>query len=1090
MSSAPVGAGEPFIGRAHQLCQFSAARDVVARGRGSMVVVSGEAGIGKTRFCTEVAERARELGARAVMARCWLDGGAPPLWPWQSILAELGGDRAADLLTSDADVSEVGPDRFARFTAVTDRLAEACARTPVCLVIDDVHGADAGALLLTRFVARSLSRLPLLLVLSRRNDEPAAGSAEARMLDELERDGTSILLGSFDLAETTAFLAQHGLGPLDDELVTTLFGVTGGHPLFLRRIIQTIGDPGAEPMLPAGLQVAIEHALLRLTPPARRVLSVATVLGSTPLVTETAEVAGCDTAAVLDAVEKGADVGLVAWTGDGRFSFSHDLVRSTIEDTLGIAESLETHARAASVVAADHLAGPEAHRLARAAHHARRAAARSRDDARRAVSICESAAQAMVRNFDYEQADALFSAAMELHTSARLGHPPALLALQWAQAASLRGYMGEAQARYGVAAARAEAEHKPALLGEAALGRGGAWLDEHFTPVEGARALDRYRRSLELLPPDDPDFEPLRCRLTVRLAAEAVFNGGPTEPLRAAVDAARRSGDDRALAEALSLSQHALFTPVHCRTRLEQADELVHLTSETDQGVLSLMGLLWRTIDLIHLGDEQAFRALEVLRERATALGNQHILYNVAVIDVLYLINSGRLADAEAEARRCHELGEQTGRVDRLAYLTAQLASIRWAQGRDAEVLDDVDDVAKSPTLSDREFSFWTLAACLAARSGDTVRARSALDRFLPDKLADLAQSGTWMAGLVALVDAAAILDDQDLAGQAYELLLPYADLPSIAGLGIVCLGSTERPLGLAASTLGHHDLAVEHLERAVAANQRFRNHLMATITRAELALALLQRDSAVTHDRDRAVILLDRAIADGTAMGLTGRVAAWEDRRRSLGPRSDASAPTTPAAGPRPDPGPRPARRGVIRREGRRWVVALGDRRARVGDLVGMTYLADLLTHPGQRIPAVTLIGQVTDPAAARHHELLDDEARNAYAARARELTQDLQEAETANDLHRAERLRMEYDALIDQLEATTGLSGHARHFPDDHERARTAVRKAIKRAIDAIEDAEPAVAVVFHYTVSTGATCIYTPDSHDPVTWSTSEL
>lgn len=1131
-----AGPGEPFVGRRRELHRIEATFGALARGRGHMVVVSGEAGIGKTRFCAEAADRARESGLRVVEARCWLDGGAPPLWPWHAILADLGGNRAASLLEPRAAAGAVGPDRFARFVAATDRLAEACAPAPVCLVIDDVHGADAGALLLIRLVAHSLARFPLLLVLGRRSRQPREGGEEARLLDELESEATSIALRGFDMAETTAFLGRHGHGALEPDLVATLFGLTGGHPLFLRRIVQTMGRPGAEPALQGGLRVAIEQALSGLTPGSRRVLSLAAVLGPNPLVAETAEVAGSDGVAVLEAVEEGAAAGLATPAGEGRFSFVHELVRSALEYRLTTAERLDAHARAAAVAAAADLAGPTADRLARAAHHARHAAARSADDARRAVAICETAAQAVVRNFAYEQADALFSSAIALHTSARLGPPSALLALQWAQVASLRGRLDTARRRYTIAVTRAEIEGYPALLAEAALGQGGVWLDDHPTPVDKARTLGLYRRALDGLPPDDPAYEPLRCRLTVRLAAEAAYDGGPTGPLHAAVAAALRTDDPATNAEALSLSHHALFAPEHARTRLALADELVRLTSERDQGVLSLMGLLWRTVDLFHLGDERAARALEVLRERATAVDNRHMLYNVAVADVLLLVSQGYLADAEAEAWRCHELSEEIGRADGLAYLSAQLATIRWLQGRDAEMLDGVEEVATSPTLAETEFSVWALAACLAARAGDVGRARAILSRCLPDKLADLAPSGTWAAGLMALVEAAAALDDRELAGQAYDLLLPYADLPAVAGLAIVCLGSTERTLGVAAGTLGHHDLAVGHLERAVDANRRLDNRPLLAIARADLAAALLRRGDAPAGDRDRAAELLDQAIAEGASMGLKGRVDTWDARLRSLRPALGPATATAPGGGTRDaasageardggdtsvagdardagsaasagtaagaaDTGPpagaagagdaEPAvpRRGVIRRDGRRWVVALGERRIRVGNLVGMTYLADLLTHPGHDIPAVTLAGQAADPTRSRRHELLDDDARQAYAARARDLADDLAEAEAANDIHRVEQLRAELDALIEQIEAATGLNGRPRHFPDDHERARVAVQKAIKRAVDAVEDAEPTIAETLRRTISTGTTCRYSPDPRRPVTWSVAE-
>lgn len=1107
------------MGRDRELAQLDGARSALLRARGSVVVVSGPAGIGKSRFCTEVADRARAAGARVVAARCWPDGGAPPLWPWQSILADLCGGDAPDLLAGGEGAAAGCADRFARCAAVTERLAAACTPAPACLVVDDVQAADAGALQLMRFVARSLPRFPLLVLLARRSGEPAGRGDEARLLDELEREATTIELGGFDRAETEAFLRGHGVPAVGPELADAVFGPTGGHPLVLRRVARTTRGSGAEPAVEAGVRAAVDHAVGGLDPASRRVLPLAAVLGPTPLVSEVAEVASSDTVSVVDAADDGAAAGLVALadtaSGSGRLAFPHELVRAALEDRLSAAERLDAHARAAAVVAAG-AAGPEAERLARAARHARSAATRSTGDARRAVSLCEAAAQAMVRDHAYEQADGLFSAAVDLHASARLGQPCALLALQWAQAASLRGQVGTARQRYGVAVARADADRRPGLLAEAALGWGGVRLGEYATPTERAHMLGLYRRALDGLPADDPAYETLRIRIRARLAGEAAFVGGPVEPVSEAVHAARQSGDLRALAEALTLAHHALFTPEHTHGRLALADELVRVASEADLGELSLMGLLWRTIDILHLGAEPCTRALELLRERATALGNEHVLYNVAVVDVLLLVGDGRLAEAEAEALRCHELGERVGHVDRSVYLAAQIAGIRWMQGREAETLAAVDDATTSPALADSEFSVWALAACLAARAGVHRRARVILDRCLPAQLGDLAPSGTWLAGLVALVEAAAALDDRDLAGQAYDLLMPYADLPAVAGLGIVCLGSIERTLGVAASTLGRHDRAVAHLERGAAANERLGNCPLATISRGDLAAALLRRGEAAAgghaaaEDRARAAALLREAVAEGVGMELTGRVAAWQARLRDL----DAAAGSRPAPAPAPDPDPaatpprpgaRPAgpapgpatggvshrrgRRGVIRRDGRRWVVALGERRIRVPDRVGMHYLAVLLTNPGERIPAVTLVAKPTEPGRPERQELIDRQARSAYGARARELAAEVAEAESDNDLHRAERLRVELDTLVDQLAATTGLNGRPRAFADDRERARVAVQKAIRRSIETIADADPGLAELFRRTVSTGVTCTYTPDGRVPVDWSSRE-
>lgn len=163
----------------------------------------------------------------------------------------------------------------------------------------------------------------------------------------------------------------------------------------------------------------------------------------------------------------------------------------------------------------------------------------------------------------------------------------------------------------------------------------------------------------------------------------------------------------------------------------------------------------------------------------------------------------------------------------------------------------------------------------------------------------------------------------------------------------------------------------------------------------------------------------------------------------------------------------------------GRGSIVALGDHRAVVPDLVGMTYVAELVTHPGQPISALALAGGGGGGSGQVSHEVIDHRARDAYVARARELMDDLAVAEAQNDLPRTERLRIELDAVVEQVEAATGLGGRPRAFTNDHERARTAVRKAIKRAIDEIDAADPTIGEVLRTSIVTGSVCMYTPTS-----------
>jgi AAA ATPase domain len=108
----------PFIGRAREFRQIMQLLEVSSQSHGQVVVISGPAGIGKTRLAEEVALRARRRGVLVAIGRCWRDGEAPPLWPWRMVLRELGAPEGL-LATHAADTA---PGRFARFVAVLERV--------------------------------------------------------------------------------------------------------------------------------------------------------------------------------------------------------------------------------------------------------------------------------------------------------------------------------------------------------------------------------------------------------------------------------------------------------------------------------------------------------------------------------------------------------------------------------------------------------------------------------------------------------------------------------------------------------------------------------------------------------------------------------------------------------------------------------------------------------------------------------------------------------------------------------------------------------------------------------------------------------
>lgn len=1028
---------EEFVGRGHELAVVARLRTRALAGRRQVAVVSGEAGIGKTWFCERAGTEAERDGFDVVWGRCWQHGGAPALWPWPAVLAELTGPDGARLLADDASDPGAGervvPERFARFAAVADRLIGALANRPTMVVLDDLHNAEAGALLLARFLVAALDRLPLVLLLGRRDGGPA-------LLDELSATATELPLRRFTMHETAAMLAAHDRSVPDHRVAAALLRVTGGSPLFLAHAIDR-GWTGADP---ATVQQAIADALLRLPPRTRHVLAMAAVLGPEPPVGEIAALAQEPPAVVVAALTEAAARGLVG-PAPGECVF-HDLVRDAAIAQLDATSLLSAHAGAAALLA-------DTGRPERVAHHALAAAARSEADADLAIATCRRAAAALRRGFAYEHAATLLERAVRLAEHRLRGAEHTELLLEHAEAVLACGRLTEARTAFESATDAAERGGDPVQLARAVLGLGGVWVHEHRNVAVRGRVLALQRAALHALP---ERAAALRARLTVRLAAEAVYEGGPVEAVLDALAWARAVGDARTLAEALSLTHHALLGPEHATLRRPIAEELITAGSEAGDGVLALFGLLWRTVDRYLAGDPEAERSLAELRQRADALGVGAVGFIVACMDVMRLIRAGRLDEAEAAAGECLQLGLQVGDADATGCFGAQLLTIRWLQGRDAELVELAIATAASGTLAASEYGMRASIAVVLARGGRLAEARGALDGLLTGGLAALPHSSTWLTAMSAVVEAARLLDDTAAAAEAADLLRPYAALPVMPSLAVSCLGAVSRALGLAALSTGDRDAAVAHLEQAVEADQRWGHRPAAAVCRAELAGALIERGGAT--DVARAAELLDVAVTEAAAMDLPLREQEWSARRAAL-------------RGPAP-----PA---VLRRPGSGgWRIELGERRIDLPDLVGLHHLGELLAHPGRDVLATDLCAAVQ----VAEQPVLDHRAVAAYRARLRDLGTEIADADADADLGRAERLRSEKDALTTELTGSLGLGGRIRRFAAPTERARTSVRKALKRALDVIADADPALGDELRDQISTGTICRYTPGSR---TW-----
>lgn len=1060
------------IGRAPELATLAFARDAAHGGRGSFLVVAGEAGIGKTWLLEASAAAAEEEGFRVGWGSCWPLRDAPPLWPWRQAVTELCGEPIAAL----ADSSVEDADWFERDAAVVDELRGTTADQPGMLVLDDAHAADAPTLHLARFLARHVRTLRLVVVVAHRPRESLAGG--------LDQDGTLLALRGLGRDEVAAVLAGQGVDPLPDADLDFIVQATGGYPLEVQRMAMA----GAEPV-----RALIADRLAALSADERALAARAAVLDAAPRLAEVAalgDVSDSDASRAVLALERER---LVRRDGPDRVVFASESVRAALTKELPPSELLDVHARAVGLLSP---AAPGSRdRVLRRARHALAAGGRSTEDARRAVALAQEAAAILGAESDHTAAADLLAAARELHEQAGLGPAPAALQAAHGNAVLLTGHLAAARELFDQAARAAEAEGDRISAAVAAAGYGGVWLSEMRSPLDREHVLGLQRRALAHLPDGEVV---LHHRLTARLAAEGAYAAGRPELMEPALEAARALDDPAVLAEVLSLYHHTMLGPEHGATRLPVARELLSVATTAGDALLSLMGLCWLTVDLFLAGQPHAVRSLGALRERADATGCRSIGYIAEVLDVMLLIRDGRLDEAESRAAQAYEMGIEVGDADALAYYGAQLVIMRWLQGRSGEVLGLVAETAASPTLAAANHAFVAVNAALAADCGELDQARAALTRLraaaaaapaaptAPDDdgtvalpsggvhdLDRIPSSSASLATLFSVIEAASVLGDAATAQRAARLLEPFGDLPVMASLGVVCLGSVRRSLGLAALTAGDTQAAVTHLDAAVLADERLGNRPMAALTRADLARALVARGRP--GDRSAAVDQLDHAIREGTAVGLGARVVGWRRRRQAL---------DEPAASVRT--GDLAAAVGVIRRQGAGWILTAGEHEVVTPDLLGMAYLARLLTRPGVEIGATELAAGVTEAEVVRPDQpVLDDRALAQYRQRVSELEDEVAEAERFADTERAARARVELDALVDELSRSTNVFGRSRSFSSSAERARTAVRKAVRRALDQIEAADPVLGAALGRSVRTGRTCCYEPGPGAPRRW-----
>src|SRR5437764_952950 len=408
-----------LVGRDRELAELAAALDDSLAGRGRMVLLAGEPGIGKSRLADELIARARRRGARVLVGRCWEAGGAPAYWPWVQALRryvresdpvalreQLGRD-GSDVATLLPEVRDVLPDlpaapatagdggRFRLLESIAGFVTNVASSEPLLIFLDDLHAADASSLLLLRFVAGQLSGARILVAGCYRDTEVGPDLSEA--LAELSREPAVRRIALKGLSERdTSRLLELTMGDVPgDHLSTQVQAETQGTPLFaleIGRLLASEGgrdDRGGRLPVPDSVRATIGRRVRRQSERCREILAVASVMGREFDPAVIARVSGLDDDELFQALDEAADARLIGGVpeGRGRLRFSHILVRDALYDELPGPRRLRLHRAIGEALEAVFAANPEPH-LAQLAHHyleaGTAAATKATDDAQRA----------------------------------------------------------------------------------------------------------------------------------------------------------------------------------------------------------------------------------------------------------------------------------------------------------------------------------------------------------------------------------------------------------------------------------------------------------------------------------------------------------------------------------------------------------------------------------------------------------------------------------------------------------------------------------------------------------------------------------
>jgi len=870
------------------------ALDDALGGHGRLVLISGEAGIGKSILAESLAAEAKECGAIVSWARAPETAGAPPYWLWIQTLrnqfktddpATLGNKLAraapelvwllpelasllSDVSAPAADETEAG--RFRLADGIASFLLDCSAEQSRVVILDDVHATDPASLEVLVHLTSRLSEGALLAVGTYRcaAEDLTPALQRALAVAAREEDTLHVELAGLDAAAVREQLTRvMGRGVLPD-LAERVRVRTAGNPFFVsevgRLLLQEDGraDVGMA-VVPPRVRDVVTWRLSRLPEDTRAILDVAALIGTEVPIDVLA--AACDqpTTVVLAALEPAFSTGLLQpGRSAARVQFVHGLVMETIAESLPVGRAALLHEQVAVAIENTRATTLDDWLPALAMHWTQ--AVPSETAARRTVEVARHAAEQAESRLAHAHALPLWRTALDAaaRVQVSVGERAELL-LGMARSLFRTGDVAGSVDACLAAAQAAEAAERPELYAAAAL------------IVEGT-GEPRWARTLIGLAEEalarlgNTDLA-LQARLHAQMGQLLDLTELPDGEQRAqdeaelAVALAEKSGDRQALQAALHAQQRVLSAPQGVDRRLTIAGRMIEVGVESGDPWPELWGRLWSVDALMQLGrlaDAEAHLVdLEPVVERLRwPVARWHLLRSRAAILQAQARFDEALQTADEARAALSGTGLERAALTYAGFLESQSDLVGELPGWDERRRNLLDWSARDPAFIMRPLQS-------LVREREYEAARALYIRLPPPDRWNLPR---YMLS-VHLWGRLRVAIELGLRHDVEQLLArfqPMAHWHVVFGAGtVITFGSGLLISGQAAGYLGDLDTAVVQIERALDDNEHCGVVAMAIVARQELAEVLTRR--ATGSDLDRARGLASAALRDAERYGM-----------------------------------------------------------------------------------------------------------------------------------------------------------------------------------------------------------------------------